>query len=127
LGTLAWEPPLPELLGFLLLRTPEFQLERLDERIVDNALIEKAVAGKPAAITCPSSRFCVQVDWICKHWPTSLALLLIDLEQFKQINDTFGDDAGNAVLIETAIQPQWAVRESDCTFRLDGNESPMRQ
>jgi len=23
-----------------------------------------------AAITCPSSRFYVQADWICKHWPT---------------------------------------------------------
>jgi diguanylate cyclase (GGDEF)-like protein len=53
--------------------------------------------------------------------------LLIDLEQFKQINDTFGDDAGNAVLIETAIRPQGAVRESDCTSRLGGDESPTHR
>ena len=50
------------------------------------------------------------------------ALLLIDLDQFKEINDTFGHDAGDAVLIETAIRLRGAIRESDCTARLGGDE-----
>ena len=37
--------------------------------ISNNAFFEK-VMSQLAAINCPSSRFYVQVDWICKHWPT---------------------------------------------------------
>jgi diguanylate cyclase (GGDEF)-like protein len=51
-----------------------------------------------------------------------LALLLVDLDRFKQTNDTFGHDAGDAVLIETAVRLRAAVRESDCVARLGGDE-----
>jgi diguanylate cyclase (GGDEF)-like protein len=50
------------------------------------------------------------------------ALLLIDLDYFKTINDTYGHDAGDAVLLETAVRLRLAVRESDCVARLGGDE-----
>jgi diguanylate cyclase (GGDEF)-like protein len=50
------------------------------------------------------------------------ALLLVDLDRFKLINDTFGHDAGDAMLIETAIRLRAVVRESDCAARLGGDE-----
>jgi diguanylate cyclase (GGDEF)-like protein len=50
------------------------------------------------------------------------ALLLIDLDHFKQINDTLGHDAGDAMLIEAANRLQSAVRHSDCLARLGGDE-----
>jgi diguanylate cyclase (GGDEF)-like protein len=50
------------------------------------------------------------------------ALLLVDLDHFKQINDRFGHDAGDAVLIETAVRLRAAVRESECVARLGGDE-----
>jgi diguanylate cyclase (GGDEF)-like protein len=50
------------------------------------------------------------------------ALLLIDLDTFKQTNDNFGHDAGDAVLIESANLLRAAVRESDCVARLGGDE-----
>lgn len=49
-------------------------------------------------------------------------LLLIDLDNFKQINDTFGHDAGDAVLIETANRLKSVVRTTDCVVRLGGDE-----
>jgi diguanylate cyclase (GGDEF)-like protein len=49
-------------------------------------------------------------------------LLLIDLDSFKQTNDSFGHDAGDAVLTESAKLLQSAVRESDCVARLGGDE-----
>ena len=52
----------------------------------------------------------------------SFALLLIDLDSFKQTNDSFGHDAGDAVLIESANLLKAAVRESDCVARLGGDE-----
>jgi diguanylate cyclase (GGDEF)-like protein len=49
-------------------------------------------------------------------------LLLIDLDRFKQINDSLGHDAGDAVLIASAKLFTEAVRESDCVARLGGDE-----
>ena len=50
------------------------------------------------------------------------ALLLIDLDRLKHINDTLGHDVGGALLIEAAIRLQAAVRKSDCVARLGGDE-----
>ena len=49
-------------------------------------------------------------------------LLLIDLDFFKRVNDTFGHDAGDAVLIETAARLKSEVRHTDCVARLGGDE-----
>ena len=50
------------------------------------------------------------------------AVLLIDLDRLKHINDTLGHDVGDALLIEAAIRLQAAVRKSDCVARLGGDE-----
>ena len=50
------------------------------------------------------------------------ALLFIDLDHFKTINDSKGHDIGDFVLIETAKRIQSCVRQSDITSRLGGDE-----
>ena len=50
------------------------------------------------------------------------ALLLLDLDHFKHINDTYGHQAGDMVLIETAKRLRASVREGDCVARLGGDE-----
>jgi len=51
-----------------------------------------------------------------------MALLFIDLDYFKSVNDTFGHDTGDAVLKEVAIRLQKEIRESDTACRIGGDE-----
>lgn len=51
-----------------------------------------------------------------------LAVVMIDLDHFKPINDTYGHAMGDKVLIEVANQLKLATRESDVIARLGGDE-----
>jgi len=51
-----------------------------------------------------------------------LAVLMVDLDRFKQINDTLGHQAGDAVLREAARRMQAATRQYDAPGRYGGEE-----
>ena len=54
--------------------------------------------------------------------PRSCALVLIDLDRFKPVNDNHGHRAGDLVLQQVAARLQQVVRGSDTAYRLGGDE-----
>ena len=51
-----------------------------------------------------------------------LAILFIDLDHFKEVNDTLGHDSGDQLLVEAGKRIKQCVRESDTVARMGGDE-----
>jgi diguanylate cyclase (GGDEF)-like protein len=59
---------------------------------------------------------------IIKRQSTKLSLMMIDLDHFKQVNDTYGHNIGDAVLKRFAELVSTSVREADLFARWGGEE-----
>ncbi|MGB4362057.1 MAG: diguanylate cyclase, partial [Rhodoferax sp.] len=58
----------------------------------------------------------------CRRNGHKLALLFIDLDHFKEVNDTLGHDRGDDLLVEAAQRIQRCLRETDTVARMGGDE-----
>ncbi|MGR2739219.1 putative bifunctional diguanylate cyclase/phosphodiesterase [Billgrantia sp. Q4P2] len=61
------------------------------------------------------------IDQACRHGH-GCALLLIDLDGFKKINDTLGHDMGDELLRQVAVRLKRGIRDTDIVCRLGGDE-----
>jgi diguanylate cyclase (GGDEF)-like protein/PAS domain S-box-containing protein len=59
---------------------------------------------------------------LCKRDKSLLGICYLDLDGFKQINDTHGHEAGDHMLIELALRIKSAMRGEDTVSRLGGDE-----
>ncbi len=59
---------------------------------------------------------------MAKRYECVFALLFIDLDKFKEVNDTLGHDVGDMLLKEASKRMNSCIRESDVLARLGGDE-----
>lgn len=66
-----------------------------------------------------------RVGQACAHWRRTgegYALFFVDLDRFKEVNDSYGHDVGDAVLGTAAARMRGSVRETDTVARIAGDE-----
>jgi diguanylate cyclase (GGDEF)-like protein len=101
----------------------------LEAEIIERRLAEQRaheLATRDALTKLPNRRSLIErLDHAIAHAARhgeELALLFLDLDKFKTINDTLGHEVGDALLIQVAGRLSAAVRESDVVARLGGDE-----
>lgn len=57
-----------------------------------------------------------------KRFQSNLAVLFLDLDRFKDVNDSFGHDVGDLLLVEAANRLKACLRPNDVAARLGGDE-----
>ncbi|QMS84693.1 sensor domain-containing diguanylate cyclase [Candidatus Xianfuyuplasma coldseepsis] len=87
-----------------------------------NIAMLRFTANHDALTTLPNREFIMKRIQYLTSRQEAFTVLFADLNKFKAINDTFGHDVGDRVLIECAKRFTESVREDDIVSRLGGDE-----
>jgi len=98
------------------------EVARLEQRV---ETLDR-LAHQDALIEVPNRRGFMRqlermVDRVTRYGDRA-AMLFVDIDGLKMINDTFGHPAGDEALIQVANMLSGGVRKSDCVARLGGDE-----
>lgn len=115
--------------GWLMLR----QLSRISRQIehqfveleISRAALKQEASHDPLTGVANRRLFYDRLQQAIRHarrYKGKVGLLFLDLDRFKEINDTYGHHVGDAVLTEVARRLSRSVRESDSIARLGGDE-----
>jgi diguanylate cyclase (GGDEF)-like protein len=108
-------------------RVAEVEQLREQVRTLRLRIVElEELASNDELVRLPNRRSFLQslsklIDRVCRY-DEPAAMIFVDVDGLKQINDCFGHSAGDAALIKVAQLLVRSVRESDCVGRLSGDE-----
>ena len=91
--------------------------QKQDELKMAELALHDQVTGLPNRIQLASS-----ARQAMTHTARGFAVIYLDLDGFKRVNDDFGHDAGDSVLQEVAQRLLHSVRETDIAARVGGDE-----
>jgi diguanylate cyclase (GGDEF)-like protein len=106
--------------GFLLLYGCLFRIVAAASRRLRRQALHDALTGLPNR-TLLHER-CEKAIGAAQRNGRTAALLLIDLDRFKEVNDTLGHDHGDELLVEVSRRLSTIVRRGDLLARLGGDE-----
>ena len=99
--------------------------ETLESAMADNRRLEELATTDPLTQVLNrralSDRLAIEMDR-ARRYASDLAILLIDIDFFKRVNDSAGHLAGDEVLRQIATRIQTAVRTVDIVARYGGEE-----
>jgi diguanylate cyclase (GGDEF)-like protein/PAS domain S-box-containing protein len=117
------------------LGTPSFAVAMIEDitehKRAERELIDQAALNEYQALHDPLTGlpnrvlFGERIGQAIRHarrHESQLAVLLIDLDRFKEVNDSLGHPAGDQLLIEVTDRIGTAIRDSDTFARLGGDE-----
>ena len=105
--------------GFVSTYLDVTERKRAEARIRSMAL-EDSLTGLPNRLSLNE-----QIEQAIERFEASgqhFALLFLDLDGFKKVNDSLGHDAGDDLLVQVARRLREAVHETDTVARLGGDE-----
>ncbi len=117
-GSVAPLPGEPKMLVLHLIDTTE---RRENEAKLAYRALHDPLTGLPNR-TLLTDRLEQAVRAVVREKAGGVAVLYLDLDDFKDINDTYGHATGDRVLIEVARRLRGAVRPADTVARLGGDE-----
>ena len=97
----------------------------ITERKILQARLEYQASTDPLTTLNNRRHFLLKADQEFlrfKRYGTDFAMLMLDLDYFKNVNDTYGHQTGDALLREFARQMRVAFRHSDVLGRVGGEE-----
>jgi diguanylate cyclase (GGDEF)-like protein len=109
------------LLGYILNISDITQARQMQEEILQGALLFDALTGLPNR-TLFNDRLEQAIKACHRRTDASFAVAFIDLDRFKNINDSLGHAAGDQVLVEVAQRLQSCLRSEDTVARFAGDE-----
>lgn len=98
----------------------EFNKIKISEKISKHLSLHDTLTGLPNRLA-----FNDRLDWALSNAQRNddiLAVMYVDTDGFKKINDTYGHDVGDQVLLETAERLKNNTRSTDFVARLGGDE-----
>lgn len=101
------------------------QIQDISDRIeaqetLEHQALHDALTGLPNRVLARDRLD--QATLLARRQQTQVALLIIDLDHFKEVNDTFGHQAGDQLLRQVGERFTAELRETDTVARLGGDE-----
>ena len=126
-GSLVWEfmsiSPIKDSKGvvthFIAVKIDDTERKKAEERLKFLALYD-ALTGLPNRVLF-EDRLNQSITY-CKRTNQKFAIMFLDLDRFKNINDTLGHNIGDLLLIEVANRLNLCLRDSDTVSRMGGDE-----